>query len=286
MCDSGGTCETTAPVGWSFVRTHEAASGGGNAPSCPAGGAPVTLFTDPAPSACEACSCKWIGATCTEGVVGFYDSSPTCNGTPTLVSPLGPACMGTGDLPQTMNGMASFQFMEKPHVDAQGMCLSQPPKQTHIDPWLTEVHVCAAPLLANAACPSGECVSGGNAGYTGAPCVQKAGDQLCPGDWPAKTLAYAAANDQRACNACGCAMPMTTCGINPLFTIFDGDGCAASSTTFGFGECADVSFYVSDGKFSLKPPAIVPDTTYVCGGGNPAGKVIPSDPTTICCKAP
>lgn len=281
-CTSPMACVAAAPPGWLHVRSYSAPSGAA-ATGCPGGEAPLILHRDPHPSECNACLCMWAGAKCSQPELSCYYGNSACAGAPAFsLLPTNSSCQGPAAIPENMADTSSCQITKAPTVLASGMCVPLTPMQVQPALWAVDVHVCGVKTSPSADCDEGACAAGGGGQYTGAVCVMKTGNELCPSGWPSKTLVYEEGQDGRACGSCACGAPSTTCSSG-TYLVFDDSVCAgtvATVTTL----CTLTGNKLSDGTRSIKPPIITASTTSTCTGGEPTGQVVPIGPRTICCQ--
>ncbi len=120
-------------------------------------------------------------------------------------------------------------------------------------------------------------------------CVSRQGDDSlieCPQGYPARSVFYVAANDDRGCTACGCDPPQgSTC--SSLVSLYTDGACSmqigAVTATSSSSMCVDIPAASSLGSKQASPPTYIPGSCQP-NGGKATGTVQPLDPFTFCCQ--
>jgi hypothetical protein len=264
--DTGSNCEATCvtlPQGFRAVRIAGAKT------TCPNGWVSADGMTDPVASS-DACSCSCNVTQppdCTTGKIAraLDDSlSPTCGSAATTFAANGNGCTQIGQAlylnhahysataPAASGGACQFDAkLDKQKVSG------------------TATRLCAPP----ASCVGAICDGG-------AVCVATDGDQICPADFPTKTLVGDGVDG--TCSACGtCAVEGTCTGTLSFFTDTQ---CAGGEVDFtADGQCkANVAstssaYYAYEWKGSVAKSGC---------GGQPAStpEATLTNAVTVCCK--
>jgi hypothetical protein len=299
-CD--GVCVPLAPggLGWStqaFVGWRGPANMLSSY-SCPAN-APVyggPWYADPDQSlACPACSCAAPKGSCglpdtmtanasscmmaTDGGVPFDPPSAWDGGCTSNDAIADPMCDG-GPCSITV---AAITPTEIPCAPSQGVI-------SEIVTWQTAAFTC------NGQTNSGACPSAGDVCAPIAPagfamCVSRPGDEPdigCPIGYPARSVLYLGADDERSCTPCECGNPQgSTCEV--LVSFYADSLCTESAevgavkATSAGPMCVDIPAGSPIGSKSAGP------TSYTAGscqpsGGEETGSVEPKEPFTFCCQ--
>ncbi len=109
--------------------------------------------------------------------------------------------------------------------------------------------------------------------------------KACPDGWNTATIqAFTSGADSRACGACACNDPSTTCGATS-YTFYDLNNCANGNTSVvNSGSCANLSGLLDLLSWSAKATLPAPSGACEPSGGAPTGSVQPDGAVTFCCK--
>src|SRR5262249_22135514 len=129
-------------------------------------------------------------------------------------------------------------------VVSAGSCQPSPADFPNKSPWQQRIDACGT-AKAGGGCGAGQgCVPQGSGGPTESLCVRQDGMHACPAGWTKSITAYGDATDTRACGACACGAPGTTCS-DGTYTFYDLDGCQLGGSdnpiTVSSATCTDVS---------------------------------------------
>lgn len=292
-----GACLPTLPDGWRGPTLLW--TGASDAvPTCPPE-APHVDYDGHAdlveqPATCPACSCSAPSGTCAppEALIANAATCPPGLGVsqipfahpvdssciPVSSLPAGAVC-GTGPClqsvtipPLTLVETGCTPSMEAPPAPA-------PPS------WGTAARACSQDRLGWCTDIATVCAPAPVAEFS--MCLDTAGDQECPSDWPVKHIFYQGADDARSCAPCTCDAPAGG-SCSTYVSIYEDAACSmllenkkvgsASST------CSDVSLTnVALGSAQVDKLTYAPGAC-TAGGGEPVGAVAPTAPTTFCCQ--
>lgn len=154
------------------------------------------------------------------------------------------------------------------------------------EPWMNQDDVCPQPSQGGKGCGGKEvCIPKGSGDYTGPACIRKAGNDVCPADFPNLVEAATGEMDGRTCNACQCAVDGVTCSGGE-YTIYDMDNCAGGTSTVNSMNCVNVSQYLDGDTGAIELTTAAQPAGGACeeSGGEPMGSVTPVGDVTFCCK--
>lgn len=285
-CNPVVECVPAIPAGWTEYVRYVVLPHTGEPISPPACAAPSGYFMGPAGApTCDACSCKWTGASCSAPEIECFSGNTSCTGSVdakhkaenenciTLV----PFSAGGTDESCRISAPATV-------VNAGTCNASGGGGEKNELPWKDEVFTCPVPVVNGAGCPSNqECAPKPGNDYPGALCIQSDGDKMCPAEFNAsRVVVYKSGSDNRACSACACNNDLG-CNNDGYYTAYDFNNCTGGQPVQVNGGCTGNVTENLGADGSLKPKlATVKEGT--CSGGVASGSVDPMDPVTICCK--
>jgi hypothetical protein len=290
-CNAGFECVAPFPGGWTgYFRVREAPFPEASPPPCPPGTeAAPPLFAGPAGDAqCSACACGDVqGASCGVAALTCWSGSPTCSGNSNDWT--GALADGDCHKPNMLlgfNNQLSCKLDGESKVLGAGSCPPSGGTVANATPWEKQIDACSA-AKAGKGCSNGQaCIPRGSDAPGESLCVKKDGDKACPDGWTATTVhAFTAGTDTRACTACSCGDPGTTCSATS-YTFHDFNNCADNDDpiTVDSGSCTSVSSLLDGLTWSAN--ATLPQPSGACEpkGGDPTGKMQADGPVTFCCK--
>ena len=293
QCQVAYTCVDADPPGWNgHFYVHETTFTAPAAAPCAADLTPFTDFEDPAGAAqCDACTCGAPqGASCSPPPIQCSGNSTNCGGNPQdWTSALKD---GACDKPTNLAGNAFFlscKLTGTSAVTAPGQCTPSASDFSNKGSWQQRIDVCGTDK-AGGGCGAGKvCVpKASGASVNESVCVRHDGLMACPAGYAQSVQGYGSASDSRACSACSCGGPGTTCSAGS-YTFYDLDACATAGqsdnpVTIGSTACSNVSTLLDQGSWSVQASLPVPSGSCPASGGAPVGSVQPSQPVTYCCK--
>jgi hypothetical protein len=289
-CDPGYECVDAPEDGWTgYARVQEVPYPAAEPPEpCPDGSEPAVYYAgETGPAECTACGCTWSGATCSAPELRCYYGSLTCGNNASIVTqPEDTTCVNP---PTPGNNFASCRLGASAAVVSAGTCTAAGGENTNLQPWETEIRVCA-PAAAGGGCGTGQaCAPKPPTGFDGAVCMTQAGSSSCPADWTDIDLqAYDDFTDSRACAACGCDTGTITCS-GGKYTLYDRNDCmtqmADPPIDVASTSCVDATDHVDNSEFSYRPQLGTPSEG-TCGTTAPTGTLEKTGETKICCKQP
>jgi len=199
-CGSG-VCAPPAPAGWSGPVEVAAGSQPSTCGSAYQGTSWTTFDGLVADAATCGCSCGApAGFTCSVEVTPI-SSQPGCADT------LGPpVAFVSGQC-----DVGGYNNVSAPTLTLGGASCA-PNGSAAVPPtsWSGEARACA-PTQAPGLCSQGVCMPALDPTFM--LCIEQAGDQTCPSDYPNKRTEYTSVSDTRGCSACTCGAPTgITCG--------------------------------------------------------------------------
>jgi len=299
-----GECVPIVPIGWFGPVLLWTGPEGKPPPSCPESASKLDYRVWHAdlvvPNECGACSCTPSTGAC-ELPTSIAARAASCPGTGAWVTPFdGPAgwdgaCTDVNAIPQgkdcggvpcvqsLVNG--SMKMIENGCTPIQG----PPPTPLGGPSWQTQARVCQVTTQSSGDCEDGLlCVPKADPPPEFKQCIWKENDELCPPDYPAKSVFYDNFVNGLTCTPCACGPTM-------------GSMCTALLRGYTDNTCGNEYIKLSIGSVSpacvdIVPPGLplgskrVTDIVYHPGtcqvsGGEPVGAVEPSEPSTFCCRA-
>lgn len=253
-CVSGTVCVPSVPTGWSGPVVL--GEGLMDPPACPAEYPATIILTQRdlvAPPADCNCGCVVASAQCSlfsENTDTFYVPAGSCD-----------------DPPSPNDCLRAV-------VDAS----CSPNASDTVPPltWETQARLCEGAAEGDA-CDGGVCFA--SAAEFGPTCIFQNGEQICPAEFPDRTIYFGDGSDSRACAACGCSVTGGQCEIEI-------EVCSVGffSRTLMSG---DVPFCLPDpgdgDGVSLLLQTITAQPTCTPTAGTPTGDAAPESPVTVCC---
>jgi hypothetical protein len=286
-CVPGHECLAEPPLGWEgYARAEATAFSDADPPPCPGGGDAESLYSDPAPATCTACACDAPDAACAAPPVSVWIGSTTCSSA-NVVDITGGVDDGQCYEPTLSSASTRSMALTGPSTLLDpGTCATSGGELTVTASWETRVAVCEVSGPFGGGCADGVCAPAGSGDYDGPACISRSGEEPCPAGWPAQTIVYADAVDDRQCGACACgAASGSTCG-GGSYTIYDLDGCNdANTVVIDSTTCVDVSdqWEMSTGS-ALATLPVAAGGSCAASGGAATGAVTGLMPRTICCQ--
>jgi hypothetical protein len=281
-------CVAEAPAGWEgYFRIHTTPYPNDAPSMCPDGTAPTTYFDTPNPGDCSACSCgAWGNASCTAPPIACYNQSNSCMGNNMLdLSQLVPdgSCF---DVPGINNNPArSCRLTGNAAVANPGSCQPAGGDLMILEPWMYQDDVCGKPIVGKGCGNKQVCVPKGDGDYNGPVCIRKTGTDMCPPNFPDPVTVATGGTDDRACNACQCAVNGVTCS-GGTYTVYDQDACGGGNVTVSSMNCVEVTQQLDGNSGSIKATALPQAAGGACteSGGEPTGSVTPDEVVRFCCQ--
>lgn len=292
-CVPGFQCVAKAPATWIAIRAASEPYATQSDPACPSGTTAGQLFANPSDSMCSKCDCTpsanacvrptltcWYDdnkSDCTQGDQGMIEIQPTQDACANII----PTLQDQGAL------KASCSITGLSGAVAPGAtCTAGGSFQQDPNPFATRVYTCDNPTTGGGCGANQLCVPRATGDLKGTECVAKAGIEACPGNFPTSLQAYDSGSDQRSCGACSCIGVTLTCASDGKLIVWDTNACGGSQKTFElFNICQDVTNELggdTGGITAFDTPSAKKQGS--CTGGTAFGSVVPSGPTTICCK--
>jgi hypothetical protein len=280
------------PDSWEgYYRVHEAAFPEQSPAPCPPGTeASPPLFLGPAGAAdCNACSCGDVtGAKCGLAPLNCWAGSNSCSGnsngwTDALKD-------GNCHKPNNLlgfNGQLSCKVDGDTPLVSAGTCAVGGGELANPATWETQVDVCATTKSGKGCGNNQACIPRGSNDPGESLCVKKDGLKDCPNGWKTTTVqAYKGGTDSRACTACSCGDPGTTCDPTTyVFHDLNNCGDSADPVTMDKNGCGDASDLLDQFSWSAKANLPQPSSAGCApNGGEPTGEVKPDGQATFCCK--
>ncbi len=250
-------------------------------PSCPTGYQPIDAqegLTFPNDQC--TCTCSPSGQQCSPTAVGYIDQA--CATSCVTVKPPGTgACMPLPSNVCGSNGSLAVTGSPSPG----GTCAPQVTTTDGGAPtWANTVRLCT--WVGAPDSPGGCPVSGAQclSAPFGLLCIYHSGAvSSCPAGYTAGApiIVYTGALDQRSCGPCSCSGPAGGgCSGNVRF--YAGGACGGTGTQ-NAPACTTYSLSPSPGSVRATY-ALTPGTCSVSNQPMPAGAVVPTGPTTVCCQ--
>lgn len=286
-CTADYTCVEALPNGWTLARVEQGAGIAPPAGACDDGSSPYVVFTEPAgPAECTKCECGPLsGTTCAPPPIRCYNVTGTCSiGSDDWTSALqsGNCVKPTGLLDGS--SILSCKLLDTAMVTDAGTCAPSNADFPNKDMFGGWVRACAVTENGSGCGGSSVCVPEGSANESS--CIWQSGDQACPVGWPSKVVAYAGADDDRSCTACGCSVSPTCTGGS--YTFYDVEACGPGGTdtpiVVDATDCVNLSVLVDLGTWSAKANLPVPGGSCTPTGGDSTGSVTPTGAVTFCCQ--
>ena len=249
------------------------------------------------PHTCGACSCSPAACTLPEGI---HTNAAKCSDADgSIAIPFGPdpaagwegVCSPDGALPADLlcSGVSCIQSLSIPPLGVAPCDAIAGPAAPFPDPtWGRMARECKIEPLSDEGCAAGRvCVPPPPEGFS--LCLYAEGEPFaCPPDYPARTVFYRSAEDDRGCEECACSPPEGAQCMAFLSTFSD-VACAspvvAVLVTADEPSCQDVPTGTALGSAEASMVTDLPGSC-TSSGGAPFGGVTPADPFTLCCQIP
>ena len=251
---------------------------------CPDGTAPERLYRSPGPDYKCGCTCgSPSNVECQPARLECSTTSATCQDLQDVTGSVDDGSCFHGTSPDVQ----SCLFVD-PSPEASATCDSNLGEEES-PPWEVVVDVCDQPEDGGGGCGDGSmCVPRGGSDYAGSVCVRTTGKQsICPGGWHDRTVAWASGIDLRGCTGCTCNLDPSSVGCTDTgYKVYGNLSCSGSGKVIG-ASCEDLTPLTSDGNWSARlssSPVSTAPGTCVPEGGKAVGDVVPSNPSTFCCR--
>ena len=276
------------PSGWTGYFILDSSTYPATPQSCADTTQPDVLFSGPGGDAqCSACACgNASGGGCSFPEMGLWTNSNDCNGGADYsLAPGDGNCHAFPiDCGQTCSNDQRVRITAQSAVTGNPSCPPSGGTPTLPPLWTNEHHVCDMPATGGGGCQMGQaCVSMGTS--FGGACVQQAGAQTCPGEFPKPLTAYDNATDNRACSSCSCNANGLSC-TNGNVVVSDDGACMGGTNadiTISGNTCTSVRDHMDENAASYRAVAGTLSGTCNTQGGQPTGSVTPSGEVTFCC---
>ncbi|MDP9034752.1 MAG: hypothetical protein M3O50_08075 [Myxococcota bacterium] len=280
---SGSVCADKVPTGWVgpallWTGPYPASQ----IPACPTGFQAITAFQGLTfPNDSCSCSCSPTGQQCSASVTAYTDQA--CMNRCMSVTL---ASGGCGILPaNTCQQNGSFQVTVAPSPG--GTCAANVTASYGGAPsWGNTVRLCTfvgtPDSPGGCTAPGAQCVS--DPAPFGSVCVSHAGAvSSCPSGYAANPpiVVYSGWIDQRGCTGCTCNGP-TGASCSGTVSLHAGTICSVPPSQNG-PACSPYTLNPKPGS-ARATYTLTPGTCSVASQPTPTGGVVPSGPTTICCR--
>jgi hypothetical protein len=261
-CTSPASC-TTVPDGWLPVAMTDS--------TCPSGFGNAQRFYTSASGAPYTCTCGCAGTQSCQGTATLNEYAPgadggaDCTGTPsTRTLSFSPSCGGGGG---SIKYGYSYMLSDVSYGPAPA-CSASPSATIKAQVSASATTVCTPTSM----CPGGACLQ---VLETRNLCVEKDGTNMCPGEFPNRTLMSSSYDDTRDCGPCTCGSNLTctltgllldnaaNCALGHPYLMTATEACSlgpsdyplnqsqATTTTTGMGACAMLTPSMPTGTVTL-----------------------------------
>lgn len=264
-------CVPEPGAGWRAVLVHR----GPDAVTCPVDYTPAETAFDglAAPAATCGCTCGApTGVTCPPLRVGrgcgVCSTQRDLMFDPQYCMAAFAGCNPTAQL---------YMSLDAPAAGMGGSCAPAPTVTVPPLGWSSTTTACAPTQPTAEGCGPGQVRLPERAGFQ--QCIAKAGDEACPGAYPIRALRYRDVVDTRACAACTCSAPTSTCGGDVYVSDRMVGGCAQPDIVVTVAaKCTAVALGGAARYMPQITGSCAPSTP------TPTGGAVPSSPITVCCR--
>jgi hypothetical protein len=279
-CNGGaGFCAPAVPGGWAGPAIFYEGPVGAAADCVSGYTMTYTGFVQPSgvPAVCTPCTCDPSPIACGAALT-LPAAKGFCTGTD------GGTDGGTYSLEGGCTGLSPYEsIILTPYA---GQCVPHGGDASLPGAWSSTATACAptAATSMSTCAPGAFCLPQIPGPFSHRFCVSQAGDLACPaGGYGVKYLTYGTGTDSRGCTSCACGSPkgrLDLCQFDaalcPLAEC--SGGCTAAVQSFN--GCV---YTGSNASVSVAPMGTVGDASCPPSGGDPAGELTPTLPTTFCC---
>ena len=275
-CPSTHTCAETAPANWTGPVVL---SLGDTQPAC-VGTYPTTAgaFTSDLDPGLASCSCTCGAATgieCNSGAeICYFGTSLACN-TQACLTPNATILPGAcTDIP----GSTGWARVTPLAPSNAGSCASGTNHTLPAPTWATQAKACGGATTIPDVCEQGSVCTPVAVAPFDKLCIERTGEVACPNQFYSEQhVVYEGFTDTRACSACSCGAPTSTCGGDVAFT-YPGGGNQCGFLVSEISGCGDMTGMEDTAIYS---PA--PSGSCAASASTLSGEVTTTGPVTFCC---
>jgi hypothetical protein len=293
---SAFTCATQVPAGWSGPALLWLGASTVAAPACPTGYAQSIDGNEGPTGTADSCNCTCAAAGQVCAATGNFHNDQACSSASCVTGAVSSANACTNLATNICGINGSFEINDGGvPTPTGGSCTPQTTTTTGSTAgWTTSARICAwaGPNDTPGGCSptTDQCVGGSpgtGAGFAATVCVFQSGDVACPAGYPNnRNVVFSGENDGRTCAGCTCTTASPSGGAcSGSVNLFGVTNCAGSAIQYALGtHCLTYSnIGPTDPQAVQAAFTVTPGTCGVATQATPAGSVVGTEPTTVCC---